>query len=307
VLKWQQLALGPHVNFCMYSGAIMKKLASYVIVFAGLIGTPALAADMAVKAPPAPVYSWTGFYVGGNVGYGFGSASNDLAFEQSCVCTANTFWSFNGSETVNLSGAIGGAQAGYNWQAGTFLYGIETDIQASGQKHTGVFSGAISHGNDPFTAADGNNPFTAAVTNKIDWFGTVRGRVGLTSDRWLAYATGGLAYGHANSSGIFQPATVFSVVPNAPFVWNNSATKVGWTIGAGIESAVVGNWSWKVEYLYMDLGKLTGTVSGGLENCYGMPGGGRCNGPLTSLGTMAVTSHFTTNIVRVGLNYKFGS
>jgi outer membrane immunogenic protein len=80
---------------------------------------------------------------------------------------------------------------------------------------------------------------------------------------------------------------------------------VGWTIGAGIENAFAVNWSWKVEYLYVDLGEFTNTVSGGLNNCYGAPGGGRCDGPLASLGTLAVTSHFTTNIVRVGLNYQF--
>jgi outer membrane immunogenic protein len=285
----------------------MKKLATAIAAIA-LIGTPAFAADMAVKAPPpppAPVYSWTGFYVGGNVGYGFGRARNDFAFEQSCVCIANAFWSFNGSERVDLSGAIGGAQAGYNWQADAALYGIETDIQASGQKRTGDFSGAISARLSPFLMETGNNPFTAAVTNKINWFGTVRGRVGLTSDRWLAYVTGGLAYGGSNSSGILQPAAVFTAFPNAPFVWNDSATKVGWTIGAGIENAFAVNWSWKVEYLYVDLGEFTNTVSGGLNNCYGAPGGGRCDGPLASLGTLAVTSHFTTNIVRVGLNYQF--
>ena len=128
-------------------GISMRKIATCSAAVAALIGAPAFAADMAVKAPPpapAPVYGWTGFYIGGNVGYGFGRASNNLTFEQSCVCIANAFWRFNGNAKVNPSGAIGGAQAGYNWQAGTVLYGIETDIQASGQKRTGDFSGAIS-------------------------------------------------------------------------------------------------------------------------------------------------------------------
>jgi outer membrane immunogenic protein len=151
----------------------------------------------------------------------------------------------------------------------------------------------------------GNNPFIATETNKIDWFGTVRGRLGLTSDHWLFYTTGGLAYGHVSSSGVFQPLNF----GNTPFVWNNSATKVGWTVGAGIENVFFGNWSWRVEYLYMDLGKLTATTTGGASNCYGAPpppppGLGVCLLP-TSLGTLTTTSHFTDNIVRVGLNYQF--
>jgi outer membrane immunogenic protein len=282
----------------------MKRLATAVAAIA-LIGTPALAADMAVKMPvkappppPAPVYSWTGWYVGGNVGYSWGSASNDFAFSQSSKNSGNLppFWTFNGSEREHLDGVIGGGQAGYNWQTGTFLYGIETDIQGSAEKHTGNFNGILL---DPGVGV-GNNPFTVTETNRIDWFGTVRGRIGLTNDHWLFYATGGLAYGRVESSGIFQPAGP----ANSPFVWNNSATKVGWTIGAGVENVFFGNWSWRVEYLYMDLGKLTGTVSGGVLNCLGAPGGGICN-ILFIPGTLTVTSHFTDNIVRVGLNYQF--
>jgi outer membrane immunogenic protein len=276
----------------------MMKARICIPIIAALIGTPAFAADMAVKAPkalpppPAPVYSWTGWYVGGNVGYSWGSASNDFAFSQ--------LFTFNGSEREHLDGVIGGGQAGYNWQAGTYLYGIEADIQGSGEKHTGSFNGVLL---DPGIGT-GNDPFTATETDKIDWFGTVRGRLGLTSDHWLFYTTGGLAYGHVSSSGIFQPIG-FS---NSAFVWNNSATKVGWTIGAGIENVFFGNWSWRVEYLYMDLGKLTTTTSGGIGNCYGTPptGGGLavCVLP-SSPGTLTVTSHFTDNIVRVGLNYQF--
>jgi outer membrane immunogenic protein len=288
-----------------------NKLISSLVgtAFVVAVSRLAFAADMAVKAPPppppAPVYSWTGWYVGGNVGYSWGSASNDFAFSQSSQLGGGPpFWTFNGSEREQLDGVIGGGQAGYNWQVGTFLYGLETDIQGSAEKHTGSFSGILLQ---PPTLqfSVGNNPVTVTETDQIDWFGTVRGRVGLTSDHWLFYATGGLAYGHVSSSGSLQPGISggFLVPPNQPIPWSNSETKVGWTIGGGIEYAIFGNWSWRVEYLYMDLGKLTTTASGGVGNCYGAVGVG-CAGVFVP-GTLPVTSHFTDNIVRVGLNYQF--
>src|SRR5215472_7242559 len=169
------------------------KLISCVvgIAFSFAASGLAFAADIAVKAPPpapVPVYTWTGFYVGGNIGYSWGNTSNDFAFFQSTVLGGGPpGFSFNGSEREHPGGVIGGAQAGYNWQAGVYLYGIEADIQGSGQKQTGDFSGVLL---DPGLGV-GNNPFTASVTNTINWFGTVRGRLGVTSVDWLFYATGG--------------------------------------------------------------------------------------------------------------------
>jgi outer membrane immunogenic protein len=261
---------------------------------------------MAVKAPPpapAPVYTWTGFYVGGNIGYSWGNATNDFAFQQIGL-GGPPFWTFNGTEHEHPNGVIGGAQAGYNWQAGVYLYGIEADIQDSGQKQTGTFSGVLFR--DLFF---GPNLFTASVTNQINWFGTVRGRLGVTSANWLFYATGGLAYGSVTSSGVLQPVPPFSGCGGtgcfeSPVAWSGSATKVGWTAGAGVENRFFANWSWKIEYLYMDLGNFTTTGSGGIGNCYGAPGAPGCN-PLPFPGTLAVRSHFTDNIVRVGLNYQF--
>jgi outer membrane immunogenic protein len=293
-------------------GILMKKLATAIAAIA-LIGTPVLAADLnkpvykaPPPAPPAPVYTWTGWYVGGNVGFSWGSTSNDYAFAQTSTVTAGfpPFWTFNGSEREHPDGVIGGVQAGYNWQSGIYLYGIEADIQGSGEKHTGDFSGVLLN---PNFGAFGtvNHPFTATETNNIDWFGTVRGRVGLNNDHWLFYATGGLAYGHVSSSGTLQPATVNPAFPNSPFLWSNSATKAGWTVGAGIESSFFGNWTWRVEYLYIDLGKIATTVAGGAGNCLGSAGPALgCNGGLGA-GTLTATSHFTDNIVRVGLNYQF--
>lgn len=283
-----------------------------IAVFAALTAAPAaFAADL---PSPAPVYTkttvpgandWTGFYAGGNVGYGLGNANQDLS-----VSEADTQFLgppiplLSTTNTGKFNGAIAGAQAGYNWQIRNFLLGVETDIQASGQRGSTVFNGVIH------TFNSGDNPVTATDSGKLNWFGTARGRLGVTMDRWLVYATGGLAYGEFSESGNAQPANPSPGVSNAPFLWSQSSTKVGWTIGAGVENAISANWSWKVEYLYLDLGNFSSSVSGGVgtangfaENCYGAPGGGACNGSNPGFGSM--TSRFTDSIVRVGVNYKF--
>jgi outer membrane immunogenic protein len=269
-------------------------------------------ADMPTKAPfykapaAASVYNWTGFYVGGNVGYGWGTADNTLSLSQQLDGPDSA--TLGATDSNRIKGVIGGLQAGYNWQlAPSWLAGVEADIQASGQKGTTVYGATIIG-----PAATGNNAATLTDTNKLNWFGTVRGRLGVTSDRWLVYATGGLAYGEVKVHGNAQPANNFSFVSNAPIVWSDSATKVGWTIGAGVENALSGNWSWKVEYLYMDLGSVTANLSGGVGthvgvpgNCYAAPGAPGCVVVLPVPPSGAVSSRLTDNIVRAGLNYKF--
>jgi outer membrane immunogenic protein len=290
--------------------AVIATLGTVPAAFAADMPSPA-SAPAYTKAPvPAP-YSWTGFYAGGNVGYGWGNSNNNLAvLESSGFFGGPPFPLFNGTDTGKFDGGVGGAQAGYNWQIRNYLLGLETDIQASGQRGGNAFNGAIGPGNGPFLLSQGSNPVAVTDTGKLGWFGTVRGRLGVTSDRWLFYVTGGLAYGEVSESGNAQPANPFSSVANAPFLWNQSSTKVGWTIGAGVENAISGNWSWKVEYLYVDLGNFSSNVSGGVgttsgfaENCYGTPGGGSCFGSNPALGSSI--SRFTDNIVRVGVDYRF--
>jgi outer membrane immunogenic protein len=269
----------------------------------------ALAADMPVKAPVAPVaapYNWTGFYVGGNVGYSWATADNDLSISQQA--NPSLFATLSGTDSNKLKGVIGGVQAGYNWQFNpNWLLGVEADFQASGQKGTTVYGATII-----IPSGLGNNPATVTDSHKLDWFGTVRGRLGVTSDRWLVYATGGLAYGQVKVSGSVQPANDFSFVANAPIVWDQSTTKVGWTIGAGVENALSGNWRWKIEYLYVDLGSVTANASGGVGtiannppgNCYAAVGAPGCT-PMNVPASGTVTSKLVDNIVRVGINYKF--
>lgn len=310
----------------------MKKLA--IVVLLALIGTPAFAADMPIKAPPppAPVYSWTGWYIGGNIGYSWGDARTDIAGTATTVALPSFFGGFPGnvafadSNTARLNGVIGGGQVGYNYQLSPkWVLGIEADIQGSGERGSNAFA-------DPFSAAScigaSTPPFqcfaavplngTAATVYdaRINWFGTVRGRVGyLITDQVLLYGTGGLAYGRVEVSGVTNVSgslntNGFGGLPLAvPFTpganaFGDSRTNLGFAVGAGIEGKISygTGWTWKLEYLYVDLGSLdtVGTFPGGSSSV-------AIAGVLTSPFTGAITTHthFTDNIVRVGLNYQF--
>jgi len=266
----------------------MKKLLSGTLVAFGLtIPGIAIAADMAAppvyKAPPAiaPVFSWTGFYIGANAG-GAWNQDDGLPF---CVNPAGVL-NGTGCRTTNVPGAqvdangfIGGGQIGYNWQVSpNWLLGAEADFQGADIKGSLNIPG-------PFATVGGGGPggtsFTAS--EKIDWFGTVRARAGLTFDRFLVYGTGGLAYGKVDvSQDTLFPATSY---PSSA-----SLTKTGWTAGGGVEWAFLNNWSAKLEYLYYDLGNVS--TSG-----YGTPiNDGYLGGKDFDV---------KGQIVRVGINYKF--
>jgi outer membrane immunogenic protein len=323
----------------------MKKLATAITAIA-LIGTPAFAADIArkmpVKAPPppppAPVYNWTGWYVGGNVGYSWGDAHTDIGGSATTISipffeggVPNNF-AFAGSNTAALQGVIGGGQIGYNYQfSPQWVLGFETDIQASGERRSSAFADSFS---GPLCAVPVTPPpprcsstinpggiFTVngtaatAYEAKIEWFGTVRGRLGyLVNDQVLLYATGGLAYGRVGLSGAtnVNGVVINNVAVVSPFTapgtsaFGASRTNVGWTAGAGIEGRFAywlpTGWTWKLEYLYLDLGSVD-TVSPFPPANPGLDGFGAQATPFA--GTMTTHTHFTDNIVRVGLNYQF--
>jgi outer membrane immunogenic protein len=129
------------------------------------------------------------------------------------------------------------------------------------------------------------------LDQRLRWFGTVRGRLGATvAPTVLAYVTGGLAYGEIKTDMSLSGFTLGGG-PAPLATASSSTTKAGWTVGAGIEARLGGNWTGKIEYLYMDLG----SVSGSVLNPFTAP-------PTT----FTFSSHITDNIVRVGLNYKFG-
>ncbi|HZP69563.1 MAG TPA: outer membrane protein [Pseudolabrys sp.] len=153
--------------------------------------------------PPSSIYNWTGPYAGLNVGYEWSKVTNTA---------------------IEPSGVAGGGQLGYNWQISQFVFGAETDIQASAA-------------DDTFAPYKFSNP----------WFGTLRGRAGFAINNMLLYGTFGLAYGELK--GEF-------------FGIDENKTHVGWTGGAGLEVGFAPSWSAKVEYLYMDLGNRSYTITG---------------------------------------------
>jgi len=216
----------------------MKRflIAGALVLAAGQV----LAADLPPPAPPpppprapaayvptiVPVYSWSGFYLGGNIGYGFASAS-------STGCLTGTF---NGCGTISsstLDAFIGGGQIGGNWQvAPGFVLGVEGDWQYSAQSST-----------QNFAAVNTLTGSSLAGTTKIPWFATARARAGWAVDRVLFYATGGGAWMDVkNSITNVAGTTSFASVTN---------TRLGWTAGVGAEWAFSDHWTGRVEYLFM--------------------------------------------------------
>ncbi|BDV39915.1 outer-membrane immunogenic protein [Methylocystis bryophila] len=247
---------------------VMRKLALAASLALGLVGGSAFAAGVpSLNAPiivPPPVFSWTGLYGGVNIGYGFGNNNQDpggLVYERFLCCIVpGSAWSI----PDDPRGVLGGGQAGYNHQFNPWLVvGIEADTQA-----TDVHSQGNGINGAPGVGAIGTGPhFAFASQNKsVDWFGTVRGRIGVTIPNLpnlLLYGTGGLAYG-----GVVQSVNVSDFFPELPGVivgagTNYDKTKVGWTAGGGVEwfpapaHSLFHAFSIKLEYLYTDLGPTT--------------------------------------------------
>jgi outer membrane immunogenic protein len=206
-----------------------------VVCIGCLVATVSSArADGPFEGPiePIPEFRWTGFYVGGNGGYGWAADPHNITYNSGDV-----------SGGPDASGGFGGGQIGYNWQ-GVFsrdiVVGIEADIQGADISDTlhGTTSGGIS----------------GFVRQDLDWFGTVRGRVGWAWDRALIYGTGGFAYGEVDDrsvgSGLGETITL-----------RDDSDRTGYVVGGGVEYAIASNISMKIEYQFIDFGdeRLTGT------------------------------------------------
>jgi len=286
----------------------MKKLLFASAALILFTGTSALAADMPVKVPPPPpVFSWTGFYVGGNVGYSWGRASTDLTETQvntATVTTANGSATATativsaGSDRAHLNGALGGFQAGYNWQTNRYVWGIEGDIQATGERGgVTICPVAVGVGAGPCPGPNGTLFGTASY--RLPWFGTLRGRVGVTFDRVMLYATGGLAAAEVKADYLDG----FNGVATPLAAGSANATRVGWAFGGGIEGAIDRNWSIKAEYLHLDFGSIDQSVQASATNSFQIAD---TRVTITQNLTSAFHTRVTDDVFRLGLNYRFG-
>jgi outer membrane immunogenic protein len=240
------------------------------------------AADLALKAPPpAPVVDqWTGWYVGLNLGGSWGRSRTSYSDPDPAFVPFST--------SQNMDGVLGGAQIGYNWQVNrNWLLGVEADFQGTGQRGSATFP--------PITeifagAAVTTVTTTGTLTQKMPWFGTVRGRIGvLPSDTWLLYVTGGLAYAEIRSTAAIS-AIAMSPGGTATAALSSSVNndRAGWTGGFGAEWMFAHQWSAKVEYLYMDYGHINDGFAG-----------------VGTLAVLGISSHVTDNVLRAGVNLHF--
>ena len=270
----------------------IKALA--IAAFASVTAVSAAsAADIApryTKAPPpiVEVWTWDKFYIGVNGGYSWGRSD-----------TAGTFYnnvtgvqlSPTQSGNINLDGWLFGGQVGKNWQFGNWVLGVEADGQWTDEKGGRGFTCAtgVACNNVTFGPGLGVAP-TTTFNQHIEWFVTLRPRAGvLITPSALLYVTGGLAVAGINTDGVISGVTAASLPTSV--AWNNDSTKFGWVIGGGVEARLGGNWTGKLEGLYMDYGRVSGS-------------------PV--LATSAIPLRFdysskvTDVVLRAGVNYHFG-
>jgi outer membrane immunogenic protein len=238
---------------------------------------------VAPAPPPECDFTWTGFYFGGNAGYAWGDSDTHFDPRPDAV-------SFFSLEPRTLhpdpDGFIGGGQLGYNWQWNKWLVlGFETDFQGADiEGHEKLFNFTDITG-----AGNGTDTFLSAH-ERIQWLGTVRGRLGFAPIcRLLIYGTGGFAYGNVDYSANTNFGNDSDTYP-VKF----TETQTGWTAGGGVEYAINNHWTVRAEYLHYDLGDESRT---GAERFLDAPTGS----------PFAVRYNFETagNIVRGGLNFKF--
>lgn len=286
----------------------MRKSALFGAIAASafLVGsTAAEAADMPLKAPPAAMipaqFSWTGFYIGVHAGAVFGRADtggyNDLLFPAFAtvlpgipvVIVPGQIGTLAGTAARNTSWLAGG-QVGYNWQVNSFVLGVEADASGTGLRMTG---GAT---NTRFPGTTASQTVTLATTTDIDWMASLRARLGLAAGRALFYVTGGAAVADidvnnvltvVNGPAIFLPVGAFGSTTSS------SVTRLGWTLGGGIEWAFADAWSVAAEYRHSDFGRVGGrfVIPDGLGGV---------------LATGATSTRVTTDQVTLRLNYRFG-
>ena len=216
----------------------------------------ASAADVPVrrlptKAPVAPVvvagYDWTGWYFGGHAGVAWSRGAVSDAPLPNAVVANQPFLSFDN----DASSVIGGIQGGYNWQFNrNWVVGVEADFSFSS------LNGSQTYAPVPVVAGAVVAGSSETLSRDVEWFGTVRGRLGYAFDRWLVFATGGFAFAKIKNDAlsIFPGGSVYS--------FSDHSTKTGWTVGGGLEYGLTGNWTVRGEYLYLEFEDTAGVSFG---------------------------------------------
>jgi outer membrane immunogenic protein len=293
-----------------------KQVTAYALIFlAFIVSQSAFAADR--------VSNWAGFYVGGNAGYAWGNANSSLAIADGPLggiggnchfCSPLSIAAGGlggndvglaqnaGSPNFNLKGFTGGGQFGYNWQRSNWVYGIEADFEGFSQGQTVNNSVSL-----PTNTAAVLNCFAGvglpcvgnfSTSVKADWLVTIRPRIGYAWDQSLAYVTGGLAISRLSFSQNYNDNLNFGSSIGGSESASVSQIKAGWVLGAGFEQAMGNNWSLKAEYLYVRFNGLN--ANGRLTDSFTPTTGEFAN--FTNN-----VDHFSSNIVRVGFNYKFSA
>ena len=284
----------------------MKHLTSLLAI--GLLSTSAYAGELPsrVVAPvAAPIFTWTGLYVGGTVGYGMTNAkvgNTDLSYDE---LTAGA-----GSVRTRPAGFAFGPTFGFNIQAApNLVVGLETDYQWTGQSKSATRAGSFNFGSDPNLDAT----YTVTGQTRLNSFGTLRARLGFVPTslpQTLLFVSGGLAYGSVKTSLSTAAVGTYTTSPPSdceggcaftPSASGSSnSVQVGWALGAGIESVLFDRWTWKAEYLHVDLGKASGTINmNGTASIVTL-------GTFPAPSTVSFSNRVTNDLFRIGLNYRFG-
>ena len=242
--------------------------------------TPLVAADLAVKAPPAPVFQWSGCYAGVNIGEGASASNFGSAVDAGSYLTAGdpATAAGSGGGGKNADGILPGGQVGCNYQTGTFVFGLEGDVD--------YFRSNPVFNNNTNTLANGNT-FAIGQSLTTNYLATIRPRIGIGADRNLAYITGGAAF---TSISYTETYTDTNAPPGGGSA-SASRSLVGWTAGAGWEYAFADHWTVKAEYLFASFPttNATGLITG--------PGG--TSNPLHGSADLVI------QLIRAGVNFKF--
>jgi outer membrane immunogenic protein len=269
-------------------GGQMKTLLLSSTAALGLLSSAAFAADLPQRGPapaPAPIYAapiftWTGFYIGANAGAAFNGGNRNIGTTGFGAPVAFYGSAITGNDSTRFTG---GGQIGFNWQSGQWVWGLEADLNYLDRGNNGAIAVPVGAAL-PFAVVNGGN-------NGNNWFGTVRGRLGLAYNRSLFYVTGGFAYSGSQNNQSITYFNTTGCVAGCGFSTTTNDSNIGWAAGGGIEYAFTDNISAKIEYLHVELGRRNAVFSS------------------AAVPAITITSRNPSrfDVVRAGLNFRFGA